>query len=55
MKWVFCLFLFAGLEKFLEEVKLQLRPRTERRVRHCQQRKCLQNSETGEKAGTFYK
>lgn len=26
MKWLFCLFLFAGLEKFLEEVKLQLRP-----------------------------
>ena len=41
--------------KFLEEVKLQLIPRTERRVRHCKQRKCLQNSETGEKAGTFYK
>ena len=54
MKWVFCLFLFAGLEKFLEEVKIQLRPHTEEwdivsRGNACKTQK------TGEKAGTFYK
>ena len=44
--------LIGWTRKFLEEVKLQLRPCTERRVRYSRQRKGLQNSETVEKPGT---
>lgn len=37
--------LICWTRKFLEEVKLQLRPCTERRVRYSRQRKGLQDSE----------